>query len=85
MKNQQLIRMYRLSCYFILLSYPEKNRLAVNYLFLTDDGLVEHPELVVEPFNASHEQNDYEVCLRTVSCQVFSLVQDPMGPTRHHS
>jgi len=35
--------------------------LAVNYLFLTDDGLVEHPELVVEPFNASHEQNDYEI------------------------
>ncbi|EIM84487.1 uncharacterized protein STEHIDRAFT_123267 [Stereum hirsutum FP-91666 SS1] len=35
--------------------------LAVNYLFLTNDGLEEHPELVVEPFNANTEQNDYEI------------------------
>ena len=36
-------------------------RLAVNYLFMTNQGLEEHPELVVEPFNANTEQNDYEV------------------------
>ncbi|KAL0068380.1 hypothetical protein AAF712_004458 [Marasmius tenuissimus] len=35
--------------------------LAVNYLFLTNDGLAEHPELRVEPFNAGAEQNDYEI------------------------
>ncbi|TFK32756.1 hypothetical protein BDQ12DRAFT_692058 [Crucibulum laeve] len=36
--------------------------LAVKYLFLTNDGLTkDHPELVVEPFNAMHEQNDYEI------------------------
>jgi hypothetical protein len=37
-------------------------RLAVNYLFLTNEGLDVHPELIVEPFNARTEQNDYEVC-----------------------
>jgi hypothetical protein len=36
-------------------------RLAVKYLFLTNDGLDAHPELVIEPFNATTEQNDYEV------------------------
>ncbi|KAF9258763.1 hypothetical protein L218DRAFT_934493 [Marasmius fiardii PR-910] len=35
--------------------------LAVNYLFLTNDGLEEHPKLRVEPFNANAEQNDYEI------------------------
>ncbi|ESK92975.1 yml020w-like protein [Moniliophthora roreri MCA 2997] len=35
--------------------------LAVNYLFLTNDGLEEHPDLQVEPFNATAEQNDYEI------------------------
>jgi len=35
--------------------------LAVKYLFLTDHGLEEHSELAVEPFNASTEQNDYEI------------------------
>jgi hypothetical protein len=34
----------------------------VDYLFLADDGLEEHPSLSVEPFNATSEQNDYEVC-----------------------
>lgn len=33
----------------------------MNYLFLANDGLEEHPELVVEPFDANTEQNDYEV------------------------
>jgi hypothetical protein len=35
--------------------------LAVKYLFLTNDGLEEHPELVLDSFNARQEQNDYEV------------------------
>ncbi|KAG6872506.1 hypothetical protein C0995_009262 [Termitomyces sp. Mi166 len=36
--------------------------LAVKYLFLTNDGLEDrHPELVLEPFNAATEQNDYEI------------------------
>jgi hypothetical protein len=37
------------------------NRLAVNYLFLTDHGSNEHPELVVQHFDANTELNDYEV------------------------
>ncbi|KAI0338674.1 hypothetical protein BDW22DRAFT_1362769 [Trametopsis cervina] len=46
------------SAYEELASY----QLAVNYLFLTTDGAEgdEHP-LVVEPFNAVDEQNDYEI------------------------
>ena len=43
-------------------------RLAVKYLFLTNDGLEEHPELNLEPFNATSEQNDYEV-------RIYTLVQ----------
>jgi hypothetical protein len=35
--------------------------LAVNYLFMTDHGSNEHPELVVEDFDANTELNDYEV------------------------
>ncbi|KAH9954701.1 hypothetical protein BC827DRAFT_1143178 [Russula dissimulans] len=35
--------------------------LAVNYLFLTNHGLNEHPELVVQPFDANTELNDYEI------------------------
>ncbi|KAI0270403.1 hypothetical protein BC834DRAFT_950148 [Gloeopeniophorella convolvens] len=35
--------------------------LAVNYLFMTDDGAQEHPELVVQPFDANTELNDYEI------------------------
>jgi hypothetical protein len=35
--------------------------LAVNYLFLTNDGLEAHPALTLEPFNATAEQNDYEI------------------------
>jgi hypothetical protein len=37
------------------------HRLAVNYLFLTDHGSNEHPELVVQHFDANTELNDYEV------------------------
>jgi hypothetical protein len=33
----------------------------VNYLFLTNHGSNEHPELVVQPFDANTELNDYEV------------------------
>ncbi|KAJ3741327.1 hypothetical protein DFH05DRAFT_1403763 [Lentinula detonsa] len=35
--------------------------LAVNYLFLANSGFEDHPELIVEQFNASHEMNDYEI------------------------
>ena len=35
--------------------------LAVNYLFTTDHGSNEHPELVVHDFDANTELNDYEV------------------------
>ena len=35
--------------------------MAAKYLFLTDDGMEEHPELALEPFNATSELNDYEV------------------------
>ncbi|KAL1675823.1 hypothetical protein EV122DRAFT_217712 [Schizophyllum commune] len=35
--------------------------LAAKYLFLTDDGMEEHPELALEPFNATSELNDYEI------------------------
>ena len=36
-------------------------RLAVNYLFLANEGVKESTELHLEPFNANQEQNDYEV------------------------
>lgn len=35
--------------------------LAVNYLFMTDHGSNEHPELVVHEFDANTELNDYEI------------------------
>lgn len=38
--------------------------LAVNYLFLANDGADIRTDLVIEPFNAVNEQNDYEVCRR---------------------
>jgi len=37
------------------------HRLAVKYLFLTDDGAPDNVPMKIETFNASHEQNDYEV------------------------
>lgn len=40
--------------------------LAVKYLFLTNDGLDDHTDLVLEPFNATTEQNDYEVRIEAV-------------------
>ncbi|KAI0085511.1 hypothetical protein BDY19DRAFT_896356 [Irpex rosettiformis] len=45
------------SAYEELASYS----LAVNYMFLATDGTDARPELVVEPFNAVNEQNDYEI------------------------
>ena len=35
--------------------------MAVKYLFLTNEGQSSTPKLVIEPFNALLEQNDYEV------------------------
>jgi hypothetical protein len=36
-------------------------RLAVQYLFMANEGVTEESRLEVEPFNATQEQNDYEV------------------------
>ena len=38
-----------------------RRRLAVNYLFMTNEGTDRHPELVLQPFDAKVERNDYEV------------------------
>lgn len=35
--------------------------LAVKYFFMTNDGTNADAELVINPFNAVEEQNDYEV------------------------
>jgi hypothetical protein len=35
--------------------------LAVKYLFLTNEGMAEHTKMSIEPFNATQEQNDYEI------------------------
>ena len=40
------------------------HRLAVNYLFMTNEGMNKHPELVLQPFDAKVERNDYEVSNR---------------------
>ena len=46
---------------------PATYRLAVQYLFLANEGPEHHPlhstttPLIIEPFNATHEQNDYEI------------------------
>jgi hypothetical protein len=45
----------------LLLLTENGHRLAVNYLFMTNHGSNEHPELAVQPFDASTELNDYEV------------------------
>ena len=45
----------------------------MNYLFLTNQGSNEHPELVVQPFDANTELNDYEVS--------HSSVQEPKRKT----
>ena len=39
----------------------------MKYFFLTNDGTEPEAELMISPFNAVEEQNDYEVC-QTVSC-----------------
>lgn len=60
-------------------------RLAVDYLFLTNNGFEDHPELTVEYFNASNEMNDYEVCCDFYVVQVFSMVvwfTDSVGSSR---
>ncbi|KAJ3778419.1 hypothetical protein FB446DRAFT_632140 [Lentinula raphanica] len=44
-------------------AYEEQSTfsLAVDYLFLANNGFEDHPDLIVEHFNASHEMNDYEI------------------------
>jgi len=43
----------------------------VKYLFLANEGMPETTELRVEPFNASQEQNDYEVSWKEGFCFSF--------------
>ena len=40
---------------------PFITRLAVDYMFMVNDGADVRSDLLVEPFNAVNEQNDYEV------------------------
>ena len=40
---------------------PSITRLAVDYMFMVNDGADVRSDLLVEPFNAVNEQNDYEV------------------------
>ncbi len=60
-------------------------RLAVKYLFLTDRGTLDNVTMKIETFNASHEQNDYEVW-GVFPIQLFlnGHMTDPMGPARHY-
>lgn len=44
-------------------------RLAVDYMFLANDGADVRTDLFVEPFNAVNEQNDYEVRDCSQRCQ----------------
>lgn len=60
--------------------------LAVKYLFLTNDGLEEPPELVIEPFNVNNELNDYEIpwALRDLIAdeRVYHLFESEFGRLR---
>ncbi|KAF4568665.1 hypothetical protein EYR36_010678 [Pleurotus pulmonarius] len=60
--------------------------LAVKYLFLTNDGLEEPPELVIEPFNVNNELNDYEIpwALRDLVAdeRVYHLFESEFGRLR---
>lgn len=49
------------------------DRLAVKYAFQVNEGVDVRTDLVVEPFNAVNEQNDYEVRLLVlcIPCHVF--------------
>lgn len=47
-------------------------RLAVDYLFLTNDGGDSREDLVVDSFNAVNEQNDYEVFV--ISSPAFTSI-----------
>ncbi len=43
----------------------------MNYLFMTNEGTNEHPELVLQPFDAKIERNDYEVS-PSFSCRCYA-------------
>jgi len=45
----------------LVLKLKTSDRLAVKYLFLANDGLADHSKAVLESFDATHGQNDYEV------------------------
>jgi len=42
-------------------------------LFLANDGLADHSRAVLESFDATHEQNDYEVSFELESEHVSDL------------
>lgn len=60
MKNLPRTRSYHFVCIQIGSFSDDGHSLAVNYLFMTDHGSNEHPELVVHDFDANTELNDYE-------------------------
>lgn len=47
------------------------HRLAVKYLFLANSGILDNAKLQLEPYNASHERNDYEVSTLAMSLGVL--------------
>ena len=59
----------------VLLSCNNPSSLAVKYFFMTNDGTAPDAELVIHPFNAVEEQNDYEVSARqNTGLSSFSVV-----------
>ena len=60
----------------------------MKYLFLANDGVTESTGLHVEPFNASQEQNDYEVRnssgLSYKDSRVAFCVTDSLVITRYY-
>ena len=61
MKNLRHTRKYDTTSLLVLLSYNNTSSLAVKYFFMTNDGTNSDAELVINPFNAVEEQNDYEL------------------------
>ena len=90
MKNLRHTRKYDDISLLVLLSCNNPSSLAVKYFFMTNDGTNSDAELVINPFNAVEEQNDYEVGVGEmhassapfVDSQLISSL-DPMASPRH--
>ena len=90
MKNLRHTRKYDATSLLVLLTYNNTSSLAVKYFFMTNDGTNSDAELVINPFNAVEEQNDYEVGVEEmhassspyVDSQLISSL-DPMASPRH--